>query len=470
MFSAGTAASVVTPPTGAPLLGTIQRSTGVHDDLYARALVLEDGNQSVALVSLDLIGMDFVLSDQIRAEIKSSAGISLSLIHCTHNHSAPFTIPWSVLGPRWLASPGKNWRDGLPRRIAELVVQAKKSAEEVTLSSGRAPVQIGSNRRLRTPEGVVMKPNPDGSVIPWVDVLRLTRRDGTTAAVLFSHAAHPVIIHGSSREISAEFPGFAVAELERLVGGKTIGIFGQAFAGDINGNPLRGGISAAEKAGKELAQAAFNAVQNDVAFANPRLHVKSIRLDLALQPLPSSAECQKALTEAEEKLALSCGSETLSDEKLWDLQDQVGLAKSQEQSSESDDVQPMEKQPWWRTDTVLCLRDLMSKVNAGDNAPLRFEAHLLRIGDDWSLLATTHELFSEYQLTLDKLSPTKRNMMLAYTNGCESYIPMDADLSLGGYEASSFPEDGAALRYRHRRAVNPGCQSQVMEAVQSLWK
>ncbi len=62
----GAAELVISPPVGAPTLGTIQRSTGVHDDLYARALVLNDGRQRVAILSLDLIGMDFVLSDQIR--------------------------------------------------------------------------------------------------------------------------------------------------------------------------------------------------------------------------------------------------------------------------------------------------------------------------------------------------------------------------------------------------------------------
>lgn len=470
MFSAGTASSVITPPVGAPTLGTIQRSTGVHDELYAHALVLGDGSQWIALISVDLIGMDFVLSDQIRQEIQHTADISLVLLHCTHNHSAPFTIPWSVLGTRWLAGPGQAWRSKLQHIIAKTVAQARYSAEPVTLSAGRAPVQIGSNRRSLTPEGVVMKPNPDGSVVPWVDVLQVRRLDGTPAAVLFSHAAHPVIIHGASRLMSAEFPGFAVTELQKLMGAECMTMFGQAFGGDINGNPLRGGISAAQKAGAELARAAFEAVQNCQPVANNALRVKSIRLDVPLQPLPSREECEKSLREAEEKLALCCAGEILPDEHLWDLQDQVGAAKSQEESAETDDVQPMEKQPWWRTDTVLCLRDLMAKVAAGDETPLRLDAHLLRIGEDWSLVATTHELFSEYQLRLDRLAPTKHNMMLAYTNGCESYIPMDKDLPLGGYEASSFPEDGAALRYRHRRAVRPGCESKVMEALQSLFQ
>jgi hypothetical protein len=59
--------------------------------------------------------------------------------------------------------------------------------------------------------------------------------------------------------------------------------------------------------------------------------------------------------------------------------------------------------------------------------------------------------------------------MLAYTNGCESYIPMDRDLALGGYEAATLPADGAALRYRHRRALRPGFEGRVVEQLRSLW-
>ncbi|HWR16814.1 MAG TPA: neutral/alkaline non-lysosomal ceramidase N-terminal domain-containing protein [Terriglobales bacterium] len=466
---AGTARRNITPPVGAPLLGTIQRCTGIHDELYARALVLGDESQLVAFISLDLIGMDFGLADEIREAIRKSAGISMSLVHCTHNHSAPFTIPWSVLGPRWLAGPGRKWRDSLPQIVAEAVAEAKRTAMPTKLSAGRAPVQIGSNRRLRTSEGVVMKPNPDGSVIPWVDVLRIERIDGTKT-VLFSHAAHPVIIHGSSRLISAEFPGFAAGKLESVLGEGSIALFGQGFAGDINGNPLRGGIDAAKSAGEELARATLAALEDCEPITESSFQIRSVRIDIPLQALPSRSECEKSLKEAEEKLAQCNQADLASDERLWDLQDLVGVAKSQEESSEADDVQPMEKQPWWRMDTVLCLQDLLLKVDARAETPLRFEAHVLRIGDDWGLLATTHELFSEYQLRLEENVPTKHKMMLAYTNGCESYIPMDKDLSLGGYEASSFPEDGAALRYRHRRAVRPGCEQKVMEALRAVWK
>src|SRR6266536_3268202 len=186
---AGTAEMIISPPPGSPLLGTIQRSNGVHDDLYARVLVLGDGHQRIAIICCDLIGMDFALSDEIRGAVRAYTGISATLLNCTHTHSAPFTIPWSILGSRWLAGPGKKWRDELASRIADLVSRAGAKVEEVVLRAGRAPVRIGSNRRLPTPQGVVMKPNPAGLVVPWVDVLRVDRINGTPAAILFSHAA-----------------------------------------------------------------------------------------------------------------------------------------------------------------------------------------------------------------------------------------------------------------------------------------
>jgi len=466
---AGAAEVSITPPIGSPTLGTIQRSTGVHDDLYAHALVLNDGRQRIAILSLDLIGMDFALGDEIRKTIANRTGINITLVHCTHNHSGPFTIPWSVLGSRWLSGPGKTWRGGLAPKLAELVSRAEAESEAVNLRAGRAPVRIGTNRRLASEQGIVMKPNPAGAVVPWVDVLSIDRLDGSPAAILFSHAAHPVIIHGSSRLISSEFPGFAARKLKERFAGKVIAIFGQAFAANINGDPLRGGIEAAEHAGAVLAEAAFQAVSNSKAISSQEFAVSSVHAKLPLQPLPSKKECSHSLREAQERLAKHYGRTALSDEQLWDMQDEAESAKSQQESKVVDDVQPMEGKAWWMMDTVLCLRDLLNKVEHRDESPLRFEAHLVRVGD-WSLLAATHELFAEYQLMLDKAVSTEHNMMLAYTNACESYIPMDQDLALGGYEASSFPAlDGASLRYCHRRALRPGSEGQVIEQLRSLW-
>ena len=467
---AGAAEIVITPPAGAPAIGTIQRSTGIHDDLFARTLVLNDGSQSVAIVSLDLIGLDFRESDAILKAVTQTTGISKVVLHCTHNHSAPFNIPWSVLGPRWLEGPGKQWRDSLAAKTCDLVTKANAEREPVTLRAGRSPAHVGTNRRTLTDGTVVMKPNPEGPVVPWVDVLCIERQNGSLLSILFSHAAHPVIIHGSSRLISAEYPGFAVQKLKHKVGGNVIPIFAQAFAADINGDPLRGGIEAAEQAGAKLADAAHTAALNSAIISSQGFTLSSAAVTLPLLPLPSRKDCQEVLRQAEQNLKGHYGADSFADEQLWDMQDRVDLATSQKESTTADDTQPMESKAWWMMDTVLCLRDLLRKIEQADETPLRFGAELVRIGDQWSAIAVTHELFAQYQLTLDVEIPTKHKMMLAYSNGCESYVPTDQDLALGGYEAATFPAlDGASLRYRHRRALRPGCEQLVFETLQSLY-
>ena len=275
------------------------------------------GQQRIAILSLDLIGMDFILADEIRAAITMSTGISLALVHCTHNHSGPFTIPWSILGPRWVSGPGRCWRDGLARKLADLVAQAESQSEPAALRAGRAPVHIGTNRRTLTDEGVVMKPNPSGPVVPWVDVLCVNRLDGSSLAVLFSHAAHPVIIHGASRLISAEFPGFAAHKLRERVGGDVVAMFGQSFAANINGDPLRGGISASEQAGNVLAEAAFQAIAGSKAIPAEEFAVSSVHLDLALQELPAERDVAEVLREEEERLRKRYGKIEFSDQQLW---------------------------------------------------------------------------------------------------------------------------------------------------------
>jgi hypothetical protein len=314
-----------------------------------------------------------------------------------------------------------------------------------------------------------MKPNPLGTVVPWVDVLRVDGADGEPVAVLFSHAAHPVIVHGASRLISADYPGFAARKVSQHFGRKTLAMFAQACGANINGEPLRGGFNAAERAGATLGEAAIVAASQSKELRSGTLKVTSIGLKLPFQDLPSQEECELALRKAQERLAEVQGASVLDDEQLWALQDRVDISPKSDANRVTNDVQPMEGQPWWIQDTILCLRDLLDKIKRGERRPLRFEVQSVVIGDEWCLLGTTHELFAEYQLWVDQSTPFERTMVLAYTNGCETYVPTDKDFALGGYEAASFPSDAAALRYPYRGALKPGIEQQVKEGISESW-
>jgi len=454
---AGTGEAKITPPVGLPVVGPIQRSTGVHDELFARALVLSDGTRRSVLVCLDLFGLDFSLADEIRLEIKRHTGIANVLLNCSHTHSAPFTAPWSVIGWRTCCSEGQAWLKGLVTDVAEVVAQAAGTLEEVVLRVGRAPVQVGFNRRFPADQGIVMKPYPRGTTVPWVDVLRVDAANGKPVAILFSHAAHPVIVHAASRLISGDYPGYAVQTVKKHFGRKTQVMFAQACGANINGEPWRGGFEAAERAGVTLGEAAIEAATQSTPLRGAEWKIKSLKSALPLRDFPPVEECERDVSEAEGRFAKSFGSPTPSDEQLWKLQDELP-------------VQHKGEQPWWLQDTVLCLRDRLNQARRGQKHWLRFEVTALAIGDEWCLLAMPHEVFAEYQIWFEQKAPFHRKMALAYTNGCESYLPTDRDLlELRGYEAASFPEHAAALRYPHRSPLQPGIEQQIKDSLKSAW-
>src|SRR4051794_4741312 len=113
---AGFARVVITPPLGVSLAGSYsdRRAEGLHDNLYARAFVLDagaggngdqtggqsaggdgerDSSQAIAVVSCDLIGVRASTVAGARRLIEQACGIPGDhvLIAATHNHSGPLT-------------------------------------------------------------------------------------------------------------------------------------------------------------------------------------------------------------------------------------------------------------------------------------------------------------------------------------------------------------------------------------------
>src|SRR5690606_10295263 len=68
IFRAGAAASNITPPLGSPIVGgfTEPPATHVHDELFVRALVLDDGSTKLAIVLCDSVGITRVVYDEAK--------------------------------------------------------------------------------------------------------------------------------------------------------------------------------------------------------------------------------------------------------------------------------------------------------------------------------------------------------------------------------------------------------------------
>ena len=127
----------ITPPLGIPLIGSYGKpSDDVLDELYAKALVLNDGRTTVAIISADLLYTPLEeITNQVRQIIKEKAGIAEEnvLICATHTHSGPEVFTRSKV-PRQGRLPAsevdRSYLRVLVNKMASSVLIAYKNMQE----------------------------------------------------------------------------------------------------------------------------------------------------------------------------------------------------------------------------------------------------------------------------------------------------------------------------------------------------
>jgi hypothetical protein len=204
-LSAGFAEADITPDVKAKPVylagfGQNRVATGVHDPLFARAVVLAERGRKVALVSVDLIGFFHANVANVRQEL---AGYHYVLISSTHNHEGPDTL--GLWGPNAFQSGvDPAYLRLVERRIVECVRAAEKAARPVTahLGTAAAPELLNDSRE------------------PYIkhDELVAVRFDdaqtGRPAGLLVQWNCHPETLGSKNTLVSADFVGFTVNSLK----------------------------------------------------------------------------------------------------------------------------------------------------------------------------------------------------------------------------------------------------------------
>ncbi len=202
-----------------------RRPTGVHDPLYARVVLLREGNKTVALVGLDLLG--FYLNDTraLRARWEKSDPSRRLFVHATHTHSGPDTL--GLWGPA-VGRSGINraYMDRIEGRIVEALALLEAQLRPVTAAGGHGTLDPrGLCRDLRDP--VVIDPN--------LAVLRLNGADGKAVATIVNWSCHPEVIGRENMLITADYPGPLCARIEEKTGGQCLflnGVIGGLMSPD----------------------------------------------------------------------------------------------------------------------------------------------------------------------------------------------------------------------------------------------
>src|SRR5574341_627614 len=257
---AGAAAVKITPLPGIAMSGYYHNrgAAGVHDDLYAKAIVLETDGARAALVSCDVESLPRPVADEARKLIAQRPGIpgERVMIGATHTHTGPVllgdALGYNLQGE--MLEITRRYSAGLPGMIAESVKRAAYALAPVKITTGRGrEASTAFNRRYFMTDGTVgwnpgkLNPKivkPAGPIDPEVAVVYVETADSRPLATYVNYALHLDTVGGE--EFSADYPYTLSALLEKIKGPEMVTIFTQGTSGNVNHIDVR---SAAEQKG-----------------------------------------------------------------------------------------------------------------------------------------------------------------------------------------------------------------------------
>jgi len=392
-FRAGVGRVVITPPSPIWMTGYAARthaSEGAVHDLWAKALVMEDGRKGrVVIVTTDVLGLPREISDEVAARLSKKYGIERSqlVLNSSHTHCGP--VVWPNLSAMFFLPPedlqrvtryAKKLTDDLVRVVD--AAMADLAPAEVSVGHGSAGFAI--NRREPMPAGMRIGLNPKGPVDHDVPVLKIAAPDGKLRAVVFGYACHNTTLGGDFYKINGDYAGFAQIELEKACPGATA-MFLMLCGADQNPQP-RGKLEQAAEHGKSLAGEVRRVLAGDLRPVRPpiRTAYQVVSLDFAPH--------ERAAFEEEAKSA-----------------DRFRQNRAKLMLKTYDEGRPV--------------RSLAYPVQA------------VRWNDDLTLIALGGEVVVDYPLRMKRELVGQNLIVAGYSNDVSCYIPSARVLREGGYEA-----------------------------------
>ena len=413
MFRAGFSKVCISPPVGAPLAGFAARqevAAGIHDDLFARALVMENERAAVALVSVDVLALPSEFINSVRESIQKSTGLQPDsvMIASTHTHAGPVTIK-TFFNPD--GSVDQDYMNRLASNITVAVTTAWRERFPARVGVGAGYVEgVGVNRR-----------SPDQRPVDEeIGIIKIEDTEGSVRAVFINYACHPTVLGPDNLLVTGDFPAFAVEEIETAIGPDGFAMFVNGTQGNISMGhsselsaigiitPGRTFERAAEL-GHLLASATLEALPSMETEDGPSLGAASITISLPLKKYPSGEETARLLREAEDQLAQLIANdgdriEELRHAKSEQLYASITNFYAQEATALADGLLPIELQG-------------------------------IRINDA-VFVAVPAEVFVEVGLRLKRTAP-HRTFIVGITNGYIGYLPTSDAHLVGGYEVVS---------------------------------
>ena len=251
----GYSQNVITPSLDMPVylagFGNNRRATTIHDDLYARALSIQDDKSTLVLVALDLIG--FFRPDvlQVIETLKVSETFRVLnpqvVIASTHTHHGPDTM--GLWGPDdKTCGVDTEYMRNIKQKIVDLI---RASLSDLKPASAKwTTVHVpGLVKNARNPE--IMDDE--------LTLAQIISDDGKPLVTLFNFPCHPEVLWDMNPNITSDYVHYLREEVEKQTGAPCI-FFSGALGGMMTPDVMDHSFEEAEFMGKKLADEGLNAL------------------------------------------------------------------------------------------------------------------------------------------------------------------------------------------------------------------
>ena len=416
---AAAAAVDITPklfPLNMPGGFSANKAESAHDPMHARALVLDDGKTTLALVVVDNLGAGPDVLDEAKAIAAAKTGMAVEkmLISSTHTHSGP------PLNTR--SEPAAAYRKLFVEGVAESIIKAHAALKPAAVGAAAHPLadEVFNRRWYLKPGKMPLNPfgrmdtvkmnpgtspdvidHPAGPTDPDITIISVQDAKRKPIAVFANYSLH-YVGGAPGGQMSADYFGeFSRVMPSRVRGGENfVAMMSNGTSGDINNIPF--GVTRPPREPFEQIRIVAHKAADTAWFAHQKIqkHRGDVSLGMLQREITLNYRRPTAQDVAEARAVLAVK-----------------------------DKEAIEKLP------RLAQNYAASVVAAAERkeTTITVKIQAVRVGD-LAVCGIPFETFVEIGLDLKKRSPFPQTMVIGLANGRHGYLPTLEQHKLGGYE------------------------------------
>jgi len=227
---AGAAKVDISPPKEMFPLKSTQVYGSVHDPLYVRALVIDNGTSKAALISVD--ATDIWYGDEMIQAVTGELKIPAAnlILNATHDHNSPLAGREPAQKPPYFEIVKKG--------VVEAARLANANLQPARVGFGTGKAYVNTNRDEKISQGYHMGYSPDGPSDKTVAVVLFTKPSGEPIAIYCNYAVHAVVMFRTHTEdvqvqITSDIAGWTAKYVDDHFPG-AVAVWTPGAAGDQN--------------------------------------------------------------------------------------------------------------------------------------------------------------------------------------------------------------------------------------------